>query len=252
MTVAERLPPSARRMAAWLRHVGSPQIPDLERRYNLNQLQRFEAVLNRHGRSLRSCPSMLEFGCGEGRLTQYLFTVAPDASIWGCDVRPEAIAAARRRWPSGRFLVNQPVPPLPVADAQFDLVYSYSVFTHLSEPNHLAWLGGLARVLKPGGAMLHTVHSCEYLRRVARFSPAALEKYRFPEPVEAMLQAAPAYYYIADNPAAPEYGHTIIRKEYVMERWPQASGLELVEYVEGAIEAYPEGCQDLVLLRKAG
>ena len=250
MTVVERLHPSARRMAAWLRHAGSARIPDLERRYDLNQLQRFEAVLNRHGRSLRACASVFEFGCGEGRLTQYLFTVAPGASIWGCDVRPEAIAACRRRCPSGRFIVNQPAPPLPVADAQCDLIYSYSVFTHLSEPNHHAWLKELARILKPGGVMLHTVHSYEYLRRAALFSPESLKKYSLPEPVEEFIQSGRGYFYVVEDPSMPEYGHTIICKEYVLERWPQYSGLELVEYAEGAIEAYPEGCQDLVLMRK--
>jgi len=238
-------------MAAWLRHVGSPQIPDLERRYNLNQLQRFEAVLNRHGYSLRSCASVLEFGCGEGRLTQYLFPVAPGASIWGCDVRPEAIAAARRRCPAGRFLVNQPAPPLPVADAQCALVFSYSVFTHLSEPNHHAWLKELARVVKPGGMMLHTVHSYEYLRRAALFSPESLSKYALPESVEAFIRSGRGYFYVVEDPSRPEYGHTLISKEYVTTRWPQSAGLDLLEYVEGAIEAYPEGCQDLVLMEKA-
>jgi len=36
----------------------------------------------------------------------------------------------------------------------------------------------------------------------------------------------------------------------VIARWPQATGLRLLDYVEGAIESYPEGCQDVVLLAK--
>lgn len=38
-----------------------------------------------------------------------------------------------------------------------DLVYSYSVFTHLPEPMINAWVAELARVLKPGGLLLTTI-----------------------------------------------------------------------------------------------
>ena len=248
--MAEALRPRVRRARTWASRHNGRLLADFERRYNLNQLQRCEAALNRHGRSLAACGSILEFGCGEGRLLQHLFEYAPKAQVSGCDVRPEAIEACRRRFPAGRFAVNGAAPPLRFGGERFDLIYSYSVFTHFSEPNHLAWLGALAQALAPGGVMLHTVHSEAYLRRASLFSPEVLEKYRFPWPVETMPQAGPPYYYIADNPATPEYGHTIIRKAYVMARWPRASGLEVMEYVEGAMEAYPEGCQDLVLMGK--
>ena len=34
------------------------------------------------------------------------------------------------------------------------------------------------------------------------------------------------------------------------ENWYEATGLKILDYAEGCIEAYPEGCHDLVLLRK--
>lgn len=243
-----RLP--VRRVKTWVRQHNGGLAADLQRRYNLNQLQRFEAVLNRHGRSFQTSSAICEFGCGEGRLTQYLFELSPLASIFGCDVRREAVEVCRRKVPQGRFTVNHATPPLDAEDAAFDLMYSYSVFTHLSESNHTAWLGELARTLKPGGFMLHTVHSYEYLRRTVRFSPESLLKYQLNESIEAFIRAGRDYLYIVDDPATPEYGYAIIRKEYVLEVWPRESGLELVEYIEGAIEAYPEGCQDLVVLQK--
>ncbi|MBI3320299.1 MAG: class I SAM-dependent methyltransferase [Candidatus Omnitrophica bacterium] len=253
------LRPPVRRMRTWVHRHNGRLVADLERRYNLNQLQRFEAVLNRHGRSFRTFSSILEFGCGTGRLTQYLFEFAPEASVYGCDVLSDAIARCQRKFPRGRFVTNRATPPLSFADAQCDLIYSYSVFTHLSEPNHQAWLKELGRLLRPGGMMVHTLHSYEYLRRTARFSPESVAKYRFTPPhagagftesAEAFIQSGRDYFYAIDNPSTPEYGHTIIRKEYVMAQWPRCAGLKLLDYVEGAIEAYPEGCQDLVLLMK--
>lgn len=250
MSAVDALRPHARRVKAWARRRSSRYRADLERRYDLNQLQRFEAVLNRHGRSFAEAGAILEFGCGEGRLLQYLFEYAPKASVFGCDVLSAAVEACQRRYPAGRFAVNGAAPPLAFQGAAFDLIYSYSVFTHLSEANHQAWLAELARALAPGGVMLHTVHSHAYLRRAAMFSPETLAKYGFAKPADVLLREGPSYIYIVDNPAMPEYGHTIIRKEYIQARWPRDTGLEVVDYVEDAIQAYPEGCQDLVLLRK--
>ena len=227
-----------------------PPVAWLRKAYTLNQLQRFETVLNRKDRSLQQFSSILEFGCGFGRLTQYLFEIVPRAHVFGCDVRSDDVAECRQKYPQGCFIVNDPTPPLGFDDAQFDLIYSYSVFTHLSEPNHAAWLEELARTLRPGGVMLHTTKSHESVRRMAMFSPESLTKYGLPEPADVFIQSTPRYHYVVDNPATPEYGLTIVSKEYVMTRWPRYSGLTLVDYVEGAIEAYPEGCHDIVMLAK--
>ena len=162
----------------------------------------------------------------------------------------EGIQDCRRKFPRGVFITNEPTPPLGFEDEQFDLIYSYSVFTHLAEPNHAAWLKELGRLLRPGGVMLHTTHSYEYLKRAAVFSRESIEKYRLPEPVEAFIQLPDRYHYVMDNPETPEYGSTIISKEYVMTKWPHYSGLRLCEYAEGSIESYPEGCHDIVLLVK--
>ena len=240
MSLLRTLIPSRRRhYVAWL-----------ENAYHINQLQSFEAVLNRNGYSLRQFSSILDFGCGNGRLTRYLFDIVPEARVFGCDVQSDLVAECSRRYPNGGFITNDPTPPLDFDDAQFDLIYSYSVFTHLSESNHAAWLEELAGKLRPGGVMLHTTKSYESLRRMAMFSSESVEKYKLPEPVDAFIQTTHRYHYVVDDPSTPEYGQTIISRDYITTRWPDYTGMELVEYVEGAIEAYWEGCQDIVLLVK--
>ena len=250
ITLPQLVKPYVQRIAQSVTHRNVLTRAVLERRYNLNQLQRFEAVLNRHGRSFRTAQSIQDFGCGYGRLTQHLLEFAPGAAISGCDVDHGAIRSCQRKFPRGSFVTNHPTPPLPSSVGQFDLIYSYSVFTHLSEPNHQGWLKELSRHLKPGGLMLHTVHSAEYLKRAAAFSPEQLAKYRLAGLVETWLPSHHGYYYIVEEPSRPEYGYTLISRDYIVERWPRYAALALVDYVEAAIEAYPEGCQDIVVLAK--
>lgn len=46
----------------------------------------------------------------------------------------------------------------------------------------------------------------------------------------------------------PDYGFTVINKDYVLSQWPKYTGLSLVGFEDGAIESYPEGCQDISIL----
>ena len=220
------------------------------RRWNLSQLQAIEAVLNRNGYSLRQFTSILEFGCGYGRLMRHVKELAPNAQVCGCDVQSDMVARCRQSFSDGTFIVNEPTPPLDFVDKAFDLIYSFSVFTHLSEPNHIAWLKELARMLKPGGVMLHTTHGYECLKRLAVFNPENLAKYEIPGALDGFTSESFCYHYVISNPQTPEYGYTIISREYILQNWEDYSGLTLVEYAEGAVEVNPEGCHDLVLLAK--
>lgn len=249
-TIGRALPQPARLFLRRLLHHDRWPVAEHELRYNLNQIQAFEAVLNRHDLSLRNFSSILDFACGPGRLTQYLRWLAPQAEIFGCDVDEDSVVECKRKCPGGHFYTNDIRPPLIYEDKKFDFIWSYSIFTSLTEASHQVWLKELARTLKPGGVMLHTTHSYEYLKRTATFAPERLVKYQFPAPVEEFIKSGPDYYYIADQPLTPEYGQAIISKEYVKTNWPVYSGLAVADYADGAIESYPEGCQDIVMLVK--
>src|SRR5207253_7435957 len=54
-------------------------------------------------------------------------------------------------------------PPTRYNNGIFDVVYAYSVFSHLSEDSHLAWAGEFARVLKPGGTVILTTQGLKLL-----------------------------------------------------------------------------------------
>ena len=68
--------------------------PQLWKQYNVNQIQRLESALNQNGWSLGDFSSILDFGCGPGRMTQHLCWLASNAQIFGCDIDPEAVRSA--------------------------------------------------------------------------------------------------------------------------------------------------------------
>lgn len=111
--------------------------------------------------------SILDFGCGSGRVLPHVAACAPDAVCTGCDVDAEAIAWARAHHPGLRFAISGAEPPLPFPDHAFELVYSISVFSHLDSTLQDLWLAEIVRVLAPGGTALLTVHG-----------PSAFEAFR--------------------------------------------------------------------------
>jgi SAM-dependent methyltransferase len=108
--------------------------------------------------------SVLDFGCGCGRVLRYFHDFAGEVA--GSDLSEDAVAWCRANLPFGRFEVNRLAPPLAFADESFDLVYALSVFTHLTDDLQLAWRDELHRVLRPGGRLLITTHGTSYVPRL--------------------------------------------------------------------------------------
>jgi SAM-dependent methyltransferase len=108
--------------------------------------------------------SILDFGCGCGRVTRYWADF--NGSVAGSDVSSKAIDWCRENLGFASFLRNGLAPGLDIEDASFDLVYALSVFTHLTDELQLAWRDELYRVLRPGGRLLITTHGRSYLPKL--------------------------------------------------------------------------------------
>jgi SAM-dependent methyltransferase len=114
-------------------------------------------VLARQGQTLDQFKKVLDFGCGCGRVLRHLRGVTR-AAIHGSDANPTAIQWCARYLGFAEFRVNALEPPLPYPDRMFDLLYAFSVFTHLTEPLQARWMDELRRVLAPEGLLIVTVH----------------------------------------------------------------------------------------------
>ena len=120
------------------------------------------------GRPIASFQSVLDLGCGCGRLLRFFRHLAPRTRLHGSDISAAAIEWDRVNMPFARFDVNGPEPPLPHPDGAFDLAIAISVVTHLPEDLQVAWLAELARVLRPGGVLLISVHGEDTTRQRLR------------------------------------------------------------------------------------
>ena len=108
--------------------------------------------------------SVLEFGCGPARLIRHFHTELDEQleSLTGVDYNDRTITWCEENLKGIKFELNKLSPPLPFPDESFDVVYHFSVFTHLSEDIQKAWVKELYRVLKPNGIMIPTTHGDEY------------------------------------------------------------------------------------------
>jgi SAM-dependent methyltransferase len=124
------------------------------------------------GGRLDAYSSVLDFGCGCGRILLWLGGLPEDCVLHGADIDERAVRWAEANIPWAEVKVNQPLPPLDYPDGHFDLVFNHSVFTHLDEAYQDQWLAELRRVTRPGGHLLLTVHGepafAEYETNVAR------------------------------------------------------------------------------------
>ncbi len=126
--------------------------------YGLGDCLFVEHVAARAGVPIADGTTVLDFGCSSGRVLRHLITRHPGASVLGADIATHAIDWLRMNLPSARAHLCAVLPPLPYRDASVDVVHAGSVFTHIGDLEE-AWLEELARIIRPGGVLVATIHS---------------------------------------------------------------------------------------------
>ena len=106
---------------------------------------------------------ILDFGCGWGRLLRLMPFFADPERIAGVDPMARAIALCKEHGVLGHVARSEPLPrTLPVGDEQFELIYAYSVFTHLSLRAMDTCLAALRETVADYGLLALTVRPIEY------------------------------------------------------------------------------------------
>jgi len=136
-----------------------------------------EALFTSYGKHISDYEKILDFGCGCGRIMQYLYwNDSPGRNrFYGCDVDDASIKWMQANYSKDNFVANLFEPPVLFGENLFDLVYAFSIFTHLDERMQFAWLKDIQRILRPGGIALLTIHGEKALQMFVDGNPYTSE-----------------------------------------------------------------------------
>jgi len=107
--------------------------------------------------------NLLDFGCGWGRLLRLMLYFTPPEKLFGCDAWDVSLEHARAA-NLGVSLAKSDVTPdaLPFPGVGFDLIYAFSIFTHLSRPVADAVLAAMRRRIARDGLAIISVRPIEF------------------------------------------------------------------------------------------
>jgi len=107
--------------------------------------------------------TILDFGCGYGRIARLMYYFTDEDNYYGVDPWDKSIEICNNDGLTNNFLLSEYLPTeLPVKAKLFDLIFAFSVFTHLSERATLTCLNTLEKYLKPDGLIAITIRPVEY------------------------------------------------------------------------------------------
>lgn len=220
----------------------------------------YRALTEASAKPLTAYESILDFGCGCGRLAR-MFKGHP-GRLAGCDIDARHVEWVRSHLPFVDARVSRVTPPIPFDNSEFEAVVSISIFTHLPESSQDLFLAELHRVARPDGRLFLTVHGQRALQRAvgepriramldmdeARFQQAradfALDRLSF------VLQFGHLTTLGVSSRSGPtkqitepfEYGITFTPESYVRNHWSR--WFDVVDYRHGGIHDF----QDIVVL----
>lgn len=200
-------------------------------------------LLRTYSRPLGEKTKILDFGCGWGRALRAFLNDVPASNLYGADPLPHLIDAAREtmRRPEINLTVTPQRPPSQLPSDTFDLIYAYSVFSHLSEETASAWIKEFQRILAPGGLVALTTRPRAH---IARWTAADVEGQQNAAEYKSMFEDAEGdlarydkgeYVFHAGRGAhgltTDNYGEAVVSPEYVKKNWtaPTFKFLELKE-----------------------
>jgi SAM-dependent methyltransferase len=198
------------------------------------------AALPDGAESLASYRHIYDFGCGAGRQVRWLPKFAPEATLYGSDIDTESIRWCEEKMGFAQWRVNELTPPLPYSEAQFDLVYSLSVFTHLNEDMQFRWLEELQRVTQPGGVLLLTIHGQKRFEEMAERDSREIPK----ETLDEQGFAFGPYADHREDLYGEDSGVTFHAHHYVREKWADFFTIESI------ISLGLANWQDIVVARR--
>jgi SAM-dependent methyltransferase len=116
---------------------------------------------------------LLDFASGYGRVTRFAVLDVPPESLWVADVYAGGVRFQEEAF-GVHGLVSHADPERFACAETFDAVVVSSLFTHLPEATFRSWLRRLWGLLRPGGALVFSVHDRDLLAPGRELPPTGI------------------------------------------------------------------------------
>ncbi len=219
---------------------------------NMSTLERYFQVGEDALRAIKRCllharvgdpQCLLDFGCGWGRVTRFLRASFPDAEITGCDVAAAAVQFNHATFGSVPLQSNHDISKLKFP-GEYDLIWSGSVITHITEDNCVALLKHFENALAPNGLMVFTTHG----RYVYQRRKQGEQSYNITDDEFQVVDQAwqRGEYGRVGYEGNAVYGFSLQPPAWIFRYLEHAPGLRLVSYTERGWDDH----QDVVAIQK--
>lgn len=226
-------------------------------REGFNAYMLFKRLYEKHCGPIGECPTLLDFGCGWGRIIRFFLRDLPSSRLIGLDHSADAIKVCKETNPWTRFELIDPDPPTLLPDNSVNLIYLYSVFSHLPESMHTTLLKEFSRILRPGGLLIATTRRRDFITWCASLrgdkdladKPDWLKTSAVAYPDTAAALASYdagefCYSNLGYSGRWSFWGEAAIPRAYVEKNWSQ--WFEFKDYIDD-----PSACpQDVIVVRK--
>jgi SAM-dependent methyltransferase len=113
---------------------------------------------------------ILDFGVGYGRILRAMYYFTDPDKVFGCDPWDRSIELCRQARIPSPLAISDYLPTALPFEGKFDLIYAFSVFTHLSERATRMALGALQKQLSDDGVLVITIRPVQ-IWSVATYVP---------------------------------------------------------------------------------
>jgi len=112
---------------------------------------------------------LLDWGCGSGRVIRHLPSILDTSNkVYGTDYNLDYVRWCQNNIVGADIRQNKLSPPLSFEEDFFDAIYGISIFTHLSQRMHFAWMKELNRVINENGILLLTTHGNSFREKLSK------------------------------------------------------------------------------------